>query len=134
MMLLVGFLSVCVASSLLWLAFVISFLSNGQLSSGAGNIIALMGLFLPFVVMAMAFAFVYLAMELKRLQLKLTDWINVFKCDVLNDTVAVHEQIGQMVQAQIDDTPAVMNISKSEPMAKYRDLELPEDVELRFKK
>jgi len=133
-MILVSFLSVFVAAALLWLAFVISYLSNGAVSFGGNTIITLMGLFLPFVVMGMAFAFVYLAMELKRLQLKLTDWVNVFKCEVLNDTVAVHEQIGQMVQAQMDDTPAVMSISKSEPMAKYKDLELPEDVELRFKK
>ena len=82
----------------------------------------------------MALSFMYMALELKRLQLKINDWIRALKCDVLNDPVAVHEQIGQLVQAQIkDDGPAVMSISKDEPISKYQNMELPEDVALRFK-
>ena len=130
----VVFLSVCVATVLLWIGFIISFFINGQISSNAGYIVGLMGLFLPFVVIVMALTFMYMALELKRLQLKINDWIRALKCDVLNDPVAVHEQIGQLVQAQIkDDEPAVMNISKDEPISKYQNMELPEDVALRFK-
>ena len=134
MIILVGSLSVCVAAVLLWLAFVISYLSKGMVSGNGEFIIILMGLFLPIVIVVMAGAFVYLVLELKRLQLKIKDWVNVFKADVLNDTQAVHEQIGQILQAQIDEAPSVMSISKNEPMSKYKNLELPDDVELRFKK
>ena len=130
----VVFLSVCVATVLLWSGFIISFFINGQMSSNAGYIVGLMGLFLPLVVIVMALSFMYMALELKRLQLKINDWIRALKCDVLNDPVAVHEQIGQLVQAQIkDDGPAVMSISKDEPISKYQNMELPEDVALRFK-
>ena len=133
MIALVSFLSVCVAAVLLWIGFVISYFVNGQITSNAGYIVGLMGLFLPLVIVAMAVAFVYMALELKRLQLKINDWVKALKCDILNDTVAVHEQIGQLVQAQMDEPPAVLNISKDEPIAKYQNMELPDDVALRFK-
>ena len=130
----VSFLSICVAAVLLWIGFIISYFINGQINSNAGYIVGLMGLFLPLVVIVMALSFMYMALELKRLQLKINDWIRALKCDVLNDPVAVHEQIGQLVQAQIkDDGPAVMSISKDEPISKYQNMELPEDVALRFK-
>ena len=130
----VSFLSICVAAVLLWIGFIISYFINGQINSNAGYIVGLMGLFLPLVVVAMAVAFVYMALELKRLQLKMNDWIKALKCDILNDPVAVHEQIGELVKAQIEDEePAVMSISKNEPISKYQNMELPEDVALRFK-
>ena len=131
---LVAFLSLCVSAVLLWIGFVVSYLTSGQIASNASYFIGLMGLFLPFVVIFMAVAFVYMALELKRLQLRINDWVKALKCDILNDTVAVHEQIGDLVQAQIDDeAPAVMSISKDEPISKYQNMELPEDVALRFK-
>ena len=130
---LVFFLSACVATSLLWIGFVISFLSQGQVASGMGYIITLMGLFLPLVIIVMALALVYLSLETKRLQLRLNDWIKALKCNVLNDPVAVHEEIGDMVKKQMKEPPAVLNISKDEPITKYQNMELPEDVELRFK-
>lgn len=135
MILLVSFLSVCVAAVLLWIGFIVSFLSSGQIASNAGYIITLMGLFLPFVIVAFAVAFVYMALEIKRLELRINDWVKALKCDILNDPVAVHQQIGEMVQEQLKQTeaPAVLNISKDEPITKYQNMELPEDVELHFK-
>ena len=133
MIALVGFLSVCVAAVLLWIGFIISYFANGQIASNAGYVVGLMGLFLPLVIVAFAVTFVYMALELKKLQLKINDWVKALKCDILNDPVAVHEQIGQLVQSQIDEPPAVLNISKDEPISKYRDMELPDDVALRFK-
>ena len=133
MIFLVSFFSVCVASVLLWTVFIISYFSNGQITQNAAYILGLMGLFLPFVVIAMGVAFIYQTLELKRLQLKISDWIKTLKCDILNDTEAVHEQIGQLVQAQMQEPPAVLNISKDEPISKYQNMELPEDVALRFK-
>ena len=133
MIIFVSFLSICVAAVLLWIGFIISYFANGQITTNAGYVVGLMGLFLPLVIIAMVIAFVYQALELKRLQLKINDWVKALKCDILNDTVAVHEQIGQLVQAQMDEPPAVLNISKDEPIAKYQNMELPEDVALRFK-
>ena len=133
MIIFVSFLSICVAAVLLWVGFIISYFANGQITTNAGYVVGLMGLFLPLVIIAMVIAFVYQALELKRLQLKINDWVKALKCDILNDTVAVHEQIGQLVQAQMDEPPAVLNISKDEPIAKYQNMELPEDVALRFK-
>ena len=133
MIIFVSFLSICVAAVLLWVGFIISYFANGQITTNAGYVVGLMGLFLPLIIMAMAVAFVYLALELKRLQLKINDWVKALKCDILNDTVAVHEQIGELVQAQMNEPPAVLNISKDEPISKYQNMELPEDVALRFK-
>ena len=133
MVLLVTLLSFCVAAVLLWVGFIISFLSTGQMMQNAGYIVTLMGLFLPLLIIVMALAFVYLIFEIKRLQLRLNDWIKALKCDVLNDTVAVHEQIGDLVKVQMEEPPAVLNISNDEPITKYQNMELPEDVELRFK-
>ena len=133
MIIFVSFLSICVAAVLLWVGFIISYFANGQITTNAGYVVGLMGLFLPLIIMAMAVAFVYLALELKRLQLRINDWVKALKCDILNDTVAVHEQIGELVQAQMNEPPAVLNISKDEPISKYQNMELPEDVALRFK-
>lgn len=133
MMLVVFFLSACVATSLLWIGFIISYLNQGQIAAGMGYIITLMGLFLPLVVIVMAMALVYLSFEIKRMQLKLNDWIKALKCNVLNDPIAVHEQIGDLVKEQLKEPPAVLNISKDEPITKYQNMELPEDVELHFK-
>ncbi len=133
MIILVSFLSITVAAVLLWIGFIISFLSQGHITQNAGYIVTLMGLFLPLVVVAMAVGFVYLMLEIKRLQLKLNDWVRALKCDVLNDPLAVHQQIGDLVQEQLKEPPAVLNISKDEPITKYQNMELPEDVELRFK-
>ena len=133
MMLVVFFLSACVATSLLWIGFIISYLNQGQITAGMGYIITLMGLFLPLVVIVMAMALVYLSFEIKRMQLKLNDWIKALKCNVLNDPIAVHEQIGDLVKEQLKEPPAVLNISKDEPITKYKNMELPEDVELHFK-
>ena len=133
MILLVGFFSFLVAAVLLWIGFIVSFLSHGQMMAHAGYIVTLMGLFLPLVIIVMALGFVYLTLEMKRLQFKINDWIKALKCDVLNDTVAVHEQIGDLVKEQMKEPPAVLNISKDEPITKYQNMELPEDVELRFK-
>ena len=133
MMLVVFFLSACVATSLLWIGFIISFFSQGQAVGAMGYIITLMGLFLPLVVIVMAMALVYLSFEIKRMQLKLNDWIKALKCNVLNDPIAVHEQIGDLVKEQLKEPPAVLNISKDEPITKYQNMELPEDVELHFK-
>ena len=133
MMSFVFFLSACVAVSLLWIGFIISFLSQGQITSGMGYIVTLMGLFLPLIVIAMSLMLVYLSFETKRLQLRLNDLIKTLKCNVFNDTVAVHEQIGDLVKEQMKEPPAVLNISKDEPITKYQNVELPEDVELRFK-
>ena len=77
MMMIVFFLSACVATSLLWIGFIISFLNQGQITAGMGYIITLMGLFLPLVVIIMAMALVYTSFEIKRMQLRLNDWINV---------------------------------------------------------
>jgi hypothetical protein len=130
----VVFFSACIAAVLLWIGFIISFLVNGQITANGSYILVLMGLFLPLIMITMAVTFVYTALELKRLQLKINDWIKALKCDVLNDPIAIHEQIGQLVKAQIeDDEPAVMSISKDEPISKYKNMELPEDVALRFK-
>ena len=93
-MLLVFFLSFCVAVSLLWTGFIISFLQQGQVITGVGYIVVLMGLFLPLVIIAMALILVYLGFETKRLQLRMNDWVKALKCNVLNDPVAVHEQVG----------------------------------------
>ena len=133
MILLVSFLSVFVAAVLLWIGFIVSFLNHGQMMVNAGYVVTLMGLFLPLVIIVMALCFVYLTLEMKRLQFKINDWIKALKCDVLNDTVAVHEQIGDLVKEQMKEPPAVLNISKDEPITKYQNMELPEDVELRFK-
>ena len=133
MMMIVFFLSACVATSLLWIGFIISFLNQGQITAGMGYIITLMGLFLPLVVIIMAMALVYTSFEIKRLQLRLNDWIKALKCNVLNDPIAVHEQIGDLVKEQLKEPPAVLNISKDEPITKYQNMELPEDVELHFK-
>lgn len=132
-MLLVFFLSFCVAVSLLWTGFIISFLHQGQVAANMGFVVTLMGLFLPLVVIAMALMLVYLSFETKRLQLRVNDWIKALKCNVLNDTVAVHEQVGDLIKEKMKEPPAVLNISKSEPITKYQNMELPEDVELRFK-
>ena len=133
MMIVVFFLSACVATSLLWIGFIISYLNQGQIAAGMGYVITLMGLFLPLVVIVMAMALVYLSFEIKRMQLKLNDWIKALKCNVLNDPIAVHEQIGDLVKEQLKEPPAVLNISKDEPITKYQNMELPEDVELHFK-
>ena len=132
-MLPVFFLSTCVAVSLLWIGFIISFLNQGQMMAHAGYVVTLMGLFLPLIVILMALALVYLTFEVKRFQLTLNDWIKALKCNVLNDPVAVHEQIGDMVKEQMKEPAAVLNISKDEPISKYQNMELPDDVELRFK-
>ena len=132
-MLLVFFLSFCVAVSLLWTGFIISFLQQGQVITGVGYIVVLMGLFLPLVIIAMALILVYLGFETKRLQLRMNDWVKALKCNVLNDPVAVHEQVGDLIKEQMKEPPAVLNISKDEPISKYENMELPEDVELRFK-
>ena len=133
MIILVSFLSACVAAVLLWCGFIISYFANGQIMTNAGYVVGLMGLFLPIIIIVMGIAFVYQTLELKRLQLKINDWVKALKCDILNDTVAVHEQIGELVQAQMKEPPAVLNISKDEPISKYQNMELPEDVALRFK-
>ena len=133
MMVFVFFLSACVAVSLLWIGFIISFLSQGQITSGMGYIVTLMGLFLPLIIIAMSLMLVYLSFETKRLQLRLNDLIKTLKCNVFNDTVAVHEQVGDLIKEQMKEPPAVLNISKDEPITKYQNVELPEDVELRFK-
>ena len=133
MTLLVFFLSACVASSLIWIGFIISFLHQGQVIAGIGYIVVLMGLFLPLIIIAMALMLVYLSFETKRLQLRMKDLIKALKCNVLNDPVAVHEQVGDLIKKQMKEPPAVLNISKDEPISKYENMELPEDVELRFK-
>ena len=132
-MLLVFFLGACVAVSLLWIGFIVSFLSHGQIVAGMGYVITLMGLFLPLVVIGMALMLVYLCFETKRLQLRINDWVKALKCNVLNDSVAVHEQVGNLIKEQMKEPPAVLNISKNEPITKYQNIELPEDVELHFK-
>ncbi|MBP5534700.1 MAG: hypothetical protein J6Y03_04255 [Alphaproteobacteria bacterium] len=133
MMPLVFFLGACVAASLLWIGFIISFLKQGQITSGMSYIVTLMGLFLPLVIVAMSLFLVYLSLEIKRLQLRLSDLIKALKCNVLNDPVAVHEQVGDLIKEKMKEPPAVLNISKDEPITKYQNMELPEDVELRFK-
>ncbi|MBO5997456.1 MAG: hypothetical protein J6P93_02925 [Alphaproteobacteria bacterium] len=130
---LVFFLSACVATSLLWIGFIISFLNQGQVVSGINYVVILMGLFLPLVIIAIAMALVYLSLENKKLQLRLNDWVKALRCNVLNDPVAVHEEVGNLVKKQLKEPPAVLNISKDEPITKYQNMELPEDVELRFK-
>lgn len=135
MILLVSFLSVSVAVSIIWIGFILSFLSSGTLPSHATYIVGMMGLFLPLVVIVMSVAFVFLTIEMKKNQLILRDWITALKRDVLNDPAAVHAEIGALVVQEMErsEAPAVMNISKEEPITKYQNLELPDDVELRFK-
>ncbi len=135
MILFVGFLSTCIAASIIWAGFIISFLSGGKITGAASMVVTLMGLFLPLVVIFMALAFVYVALELKKTQLIFKDWATVFRRDVLNDTNAVHDEIGKELQKAMkkDISPAVMNISTDEPIVKYQNMNLPDDVELHFK-
>ena len=66
MLLLTSIVSVCVAMSLIWIGFVVSCITHNTFDGS--YIIALMGLFLPFVVIGFGIAFVYLFTEIKKIQ------------------------------------------------------------------
>ena len=123
MMMIVFFLSACVATSLLWIGFIISFLNQGQITAGMGYIITLMGLFLPLVVIIMAMALVYTSFEIKRMQLRLNDWIKALKCNVLNDPIAVHEQIGDLVMEKLMEIDDVAYVRYCSVYKEFKDVE-----------
>ncbi len=118
MSLLISIVSVCVCFSLIWIGFIISNLIQGTMHT---DIITLMGLFLPVVVIGFAVAFVYLFTEIKKTQ----DLLQKFSKKTLFEPIQISEDA---------DKNPVVSISMDEPISKYEDVSLPEDVNLRFEK
>ena len=118
LILLVG---VCVCVSLVWFGFIISCLAQGSVNGT--YIVTLMGLFLPLVVIGFAVAFVYLYTEIKKTQNMLQKFLK--QAVVLKKQVNTNEKTEQQ---------PVVSISMDEPISKYEDVTLPEDVNLRFEK
>ena len=84
----------------------------------------------------------YLAFEQQKNRLIFKDWIASLKKDFVSYEEKVHAMIGQQLQDELRDTDtfelpfeeptSVVNISKTDPITKYKDLELPDDVDLHF--
>ena len=118
MSLLVSIVSICVCVSLVWIGYIISNLIQGTIGA---NIVTLMGLFLPLVVIGFGVAFVYLFTEIKKTQ----DLLQRFSKNMSVSLPKIPEK---------SEKQAVVSISMDEPISKYEDVNLPEDVDLRFEK
>ncbi len=149
----VGFvtlLSFSVATAVVWMVVLIQYAArtggwahilNGGLIDVA---IFLIALFLPVMMIASALAFIYTAMEMKKSQLIFKDWLASIQKDFVSHEQSIHALIGQQLQSELEERDTqtyplpfeektVMTISKSEPISKYKDMELPDDIDLHFK-
>ena len=120
MLLLTSIVSVCVAMSLIWIGFVVSCIMHNTFDGS--YIIALMGLFLPFVVIGFGIAFVYLFTEIKKIQ----DLLQKFSKKA---PVLTYQELPEEKEKQ-----PIISISMDEPISKYEDVNLPENIDLRFEK
>lgn len=145
----VSFLSISVSMALIWLIAVLSYVMRTSLFDRPvwEVVFLLMGLFLPFILIFMAVAFVYIALEIKKNQLIFKDWIRSMRKDFVSYEESVHSMIGRQLEEEIrdpdtyelpfpkEDAPeekSVFQILKEEPISKYKDLELPDDIDLHF--
>lgn len=146
------FLSVCVATSVIWLLAMIGYImQTGGFRAAMERplpdmLMLFAGLFLPILTMAIACAMIYVALELKKTQMIFKDWLRNFKRELTLHEASIHALIGKQLQEELNDdrdtqtyqlpfeetTRTVMNILKDEPISKYKDLELPDDVDLHF--
>ena len=113
-----------VTCCLLWIGYVISCLSKGIVNNS--NIVILMGLFLPLIVIGIAFAFAYLATEMKKTQIVLQ---KVLQKNALPQTQ--HPLAGEN---NTKEKTSVVSISMNDPINKYKEVTLPDDVNVRFEK
>lgn len=144
MIALVGFISLCVSIALVWLMAVISYFSKIGFWARPPMewFLLVMGVLLPFLLILIGGMFVYISMEQQKNRLIFKDWIASLKKEFVSYEERVHAMIGQQLQDELRDTDtyelpfeepsSVINISKNEPISKYKDLELPDDVDLHF--
>lgn len=144
MVALVGFVSLSVSIALVWLAAVVSYFAEvgWQGRPPIEWFLLVMGILLPFLLILIGLMFVYLAFEQQKNRLIFKDWIASLKKDFVSYEEKVHAMIGQQLQDELRDTDtfelpfeeptSVVNISKTDPITKYKDLELPDDVDLHF--
>ncbi len=146
----VAFLSFSVGASVVWFVVLMQYVwrTGGLVQVFKGDLlnvlIFLIALILPVMMMASATAFLYSAMEMKKSQLIFKDWLASIKKDFVSHEESIHALIGRQLQSELDDRDTqtyplpfeektVMTISKDEPIAKYKDIELPDDIDLHFK-
>ncbi len=146
----IAFLSFSVCTAVIWFIILMQYIWQmgglSQIFKGEilNVVIFLIALFLPIMLVATALAFIYTAMELKKNQLIFKDWVASFKKEFASHEETIHSLIGQQLQSELEEKDTltyplpfeektVMTISKDEPISKYKDLELPDDVDLHFK-
>ena len=139
------FLSVFAAMGLAWFALTLGYVLH---MGGFERLMSLplsefvfisAGLFCPVVVLALGVAFVYLALEMRKTQLLLD--IYVHKVSGGAKKAAEPEEITlplpdetplkDAVDAAIQDRP-ILNISTQENIEKYKDISLPDNLDLHF--
>ena len=138
------FLSVFATMGIAWfgatLAYVLRVGGVGRLLSLSVSefVLVMAGLFCPIIVLALGLAFVYLALELRKIQLLLNRRIpaaHVAVTDVKEDKPKTapdgSTEEAKEVEPLIQDRP-VLNISTQESIEKYKDISLPDNLDLHF--
>ena len=146
----VAFLSFAVSTAVVWVAVLVQYIVRmgglGEILKGGlvNVLIFLIALFLPVMMIASALAFIYIAVEMKKNQLIFKDWLASLQKDFVSHEQSIHALIGRQLQSELEERDTqtyplpfeektVMTISKDEPIAKYKDIELPDDIDLHFK-
>lgn len=92
-------------------------------------------LLLPVLVILMAFAFIYLSLEIKKNQLFFKDWLKVLRGEMpevppfLMQEKEIPEELKKESQTE---TQTVVKISKNEPLEKYKDLDSNDNILYQF--
>lgn len=151
----IAFLSMGVSMALLWLLvmgnYVVSKGGFSFFSTASGTEIGfvVIGLFLPLFMIVCATSFIYIVIEIKKQQMIFKDWIASLKREFVHHETSIHNLIGEQLHQKNADTNdeecdtrtyplpfkerSIMTISRNESISKYKDLNLPDDVDLLFK-
>ena len=123
MPILTSIVSICVAASLVWMMFIISCLTSGKIDGG--YLVGLMGLLLPLVVIGFGLGFVYIFTEMKKTQLLLRQMLKNQTEKQNTQEIQLEEQNGKK---------PVLKVSMDDPIKKYENVVLPDDVDIQFER
>ena len=126
MIILTSIVGCCVAVSLIWIMFIVSCLVSGRVDGSF--LVMLMGLFLPLVVIGFGLGFVYIFTEMKKTQLLLRQALK--KHTEQKETQSVPEI---EIKEQNGKKP-VLKVSMDDPIKKYENVVLPDDVDIQFER
>ena len=123
MLILTSIVGVSVAVSLVWMVFIISCLVSGKVDGG--YLVLLMGLLLPLVVIGFGLGFVYIFTEMKKMQLLLRQMLKKQTEKQNIPEIQLEEQSGKK---------PVLKVSMDDPIKKYENVVLPDDVDIQFER